>query len=152
MFECDRQDSQFRHLPFRKALSNKRLLFHGSRLSNFVGILSQGLRIAPPTAPKTGYMFGKGIYFADCASKSANYIHATERHPFGIMIVCEVALGHIHSVMEDNTDLECAPKGYHSVRGMGKNVPKSGVGHEWQSSEGYQLSLGPLMPNENASV
>jgi poly [ADP-ribose] polymerase len=36
------------------------MLWHGSRLSNFVGILSQGLRIAPPEAPKTGYMFGKG--------------------------------------------------------------------------------------------
>ena len=30
-----------------------------------VGILSQGLRIAPPEAPVTGYMFGKGVYFAD---------------------------------------------------------------------------------------
>ena len=30
------------------------------RLTNFVGILSQGLRIAPPEAPVTGYMFGKG--------------------------------------------------------------------------------------------
>ena len=29
------------------------------------GILSQGLRIAPPEAPVTGYMFGKGVYFAD---------------------------------------------------------------------------------------
>lgn len=28
----------------------------GSRLTNFVGILSQGLRIAPPEAPATGYM------------------------------------------------------------------------------------------------
>jgi poly [ADP-ribose] polymerase 2/3/4 len=28
----------------------------GSRLTNFVGILSQGLRIAPPEAPITGYM------------------------------------------------------------------------------------------------
>jgi poly [ADP-ribose] polymerase len=51
------------------------LLWHGSRISNFVGILSQGLRIAPPSAPSTGYMFGKGIYFADCCSKSANYCH-----------------------------------------------------------------------------
>lgn len=29
------------------------------------GILKQGLRIAPPEAPVTGYMFGKGVYFAD---------------------------------------------------------------------------------------
>ena len=35
--------------------------------------LIQGLRIAPPEAPVTGYMFGKGIYFADMVSKSANY-------------------------------------------------------------------------------
>ncbi len=32
------------------------LLWHGSRLSNWVGILSQGLRVAPPEAPVTGYM------------------------------------------------------------------------------------------------
>ena len=33
------------------------------RLSNFMGIISQGLRIAPPEAPVTGYMFGKGGVF-----------------------------------------------------------------------------------------
>jgi poly [ADP-ribose] polymerase len=55
-----------------KDVRNKMLLWHGSRLSNFVGILSQGLRIAPPEAPVTGYMFGKGIYFADISSKSAS--------------------------------------------------------------------------------
>ena len=38
---------------------NKMLLWHGSRLTNWAGILSQGLRIAPPEAPLTGYMFGK---------------------------------------------------------------------------------------------
>ena len=31
------------------------------------------MRIAPPEAPVTGYMFGKGVYFADCSSKCANY-------------------------------------------------------------------------------
>ena len=35
------------------------LLWHGSRTTNFVGILKQGLRIAPPEAPVTGYEFGK---------------------------------------------------------------------------------------------
>ncbi len=49
------------------------LLWHGSRLSNFVGILSQGLRIAPPEAPASGYLFGKGIYLADMSEKSIHY-------------------------------------------------------------------------------
>jgi poly [ADP-ribose] polymerase len=39
---------------------NRQLLWHGSRVTNFAGIISQGLRIAPPEAPATGYMFGKG--------------------------------------------------------------------------------------------
>lgn len=39
--------------------SDRRLLWHGSRTTNFGGILSQGLRIAPPEAPVSGYMFGK---------------------------------------------------------------------------------------------
>jgi len=39
-------------------VGNRHLLWHGSRLTNWVGILSQGLRIAPPEAPVTGYMVG----------------------------------------------------------------------------------------------
>ncbi|KAJ3152126.1 Poly [ADP-ribose] polymerase 1 [Geranomyces michiganensis] len=64
-------------------IPNKALLWHGSRLSNYAGILSQGLRIAPPEAPVTGYMFGKGIYFADMVSKSANYCNASARQKTG---------------------------------------------------------------------
>lgn len=52
---------------YRKELGNDMLLWHGSRITNFVGILSQGLRIAPPEAPVSGYLFGKGIYLADMA-------------------------------------------------------------------------------------
>jgi len=52
------------------------LLWHGSGFSNFVGILSQGMRIAPPEAPKSGYALGKGVYFADCIGKSVNYCRA----------------------------------------------------------------------------
>ncbi|KAG8758365.1 hypothetical protein FRC11_003813 [Ceratobasidium sp. 423] len=70
----------------------KMLLWHGSRSTNFAGILKQGLRIAPPEAPVTGYMFGKGVYFADAFSKSANYCHAGQSKDIGIMLLCEVAV------------------------------------------------------------
>jgi hypothetical protein len=56
-----------------KEIGNRRLLFHGSSMFNFLGILTQGLRIAPPEAPTTGYMFGKGVYFADMLEKSFAY-------------------------------------------------------------------------------
>lgn len=54
-----------------------------------------GLRIAPPEAPVTGYMFGKGIYFADMVSKSANYCATTPNNPTGLMLLCDVALGKV---------------------------------------------------------
>ncbi|XP_065421544.1 uncharacterized protein LOC101947346 isoform X5 [Chrysemys picta bellii] len=75
--------------PFRASLSNRTLLWHGSRLGNWVGILSQGLRVAPPEAPVTGYMFGKGIYFADMSSKSANYCFASRQRDVGLLLLCE---------------------------------------------------------------
>ena len=58
-----------------KDLPNHFLLFHGSKIFNFMGILAQGLRIAPPEAPSTGYMFGKGVYFADMFQKSLGYTY-----------------------------------------------------------------------------
>ncbi|KAG6583027.1 poly polymerase catalytic domain containing protein [Phytophthora cinnamomi] len=75
------------------SLDNHMLLWHGSRLSNFVGILAQGLRIAPPEAPRNGYQFGKGLYFADALAKSANYCCATTRNPTAILLLADVALG-----------------------------------------------------------
>lgn len=74
-------------------VGNRMLLWHGSRLTNFVGIISQGLRIAPPEAPCTGYMFGKGVYFADSVSKSANYCCTSHSNPVGLILLCDVALG-----------------------------------------------------------
>ena len=67
------------------------LLWHGSRVSNFVGILSQGLRIAPPEAPASGYNYGKGIYFADLFGKSAHYCRGTTNDDILIML-CDVAV------------------------------------------------------------
>jgi len=50
VFNIERHGEPKRYKPFRK-LPNRKLLWHGSRTTNFAGILSQGLRIAPPEAP-----------------------------------------------------------------------------------------------------
>lgn len=92
VFKIDRKGENKRFKPF-KQLPNRKLLWHGSRVTNYAGILSQGLRIAPPEAPVTGYMFGKGVYFADMVSKSANYCNTTRSNNTGLLLLCDVALG-----------------------------------------------------------
>merc|ERR1719495_1699326 len=44
VFRIERSGEKKRYKPF-KSLPNRKLLWHGSRLTNFAGILSQGLRI-----------------------------------------------------------------------------------------------------------
>ena len=83
-----------------KDVGNRRLLWHGSRLSNMVGILSHGLKIAPPEAPVTGYMFGKGVYFADMSSKSANYCFPQVSQTTGFVLLCDVALGKCNELVD----------------------------------------------------
>uniref|UniRef100_G1PK82 Poly [ADP-ribose] polymerase n=1 Tax=Myotis lucifugus TaxID=59463 RepID=G1PK82_MYOLU len=115
IFKIEREGENQRYKPF-KQLHNRRLLWHGSRTTNFAGILSQGLRIAPPEAPVTGYMFGKGIYFADMVSKSANYCHTSQGDPVGLVLLGEVALGNMYE-LKHALHVSKLPKGKHSVKG-----------------------------------
>ncbi|XP_072398728.1 poly [ADP-ribose] polymerase [Diabrotica undecimpunctata] len=125
VYTVKRQGEEKRHKPFRK-LPNRKLLWHGSRVTNFAGILSQGLRIAPPEAPVTGYMFGKGIYFADMVSKSANYCCTNVNSPLGLMLLCDVALGNMHERLQADY-IEKLPKGKHSCKGVGMTHPDPSV-------------------------
>ncbi|KAK2965174.1 hypothetical protein RJ640_019929, partial [Escallonia rubra] len=108
---------------------NRMLLWHGSRLTNWTGILSQGnlfflsLRIAPPEAPVTGYMFGKGVYFADMFSKSANYCCSTNTPTAGVLLLCEVALGDMAELLTTKYDADQLPKGKLSTKGVGATAP-----------------------------
>jgi hypothetical protein len=105
---------------FKSTIPNHTLLWHGSRLSNYAGILSQGLRIAPPEAPATGYMFGKAVYFADCVSKSANYCYTLNAD--GFLLLCEVALGQVQEEKRAK-DIKRPKRGYNSVKGLGGTFP-----------------------------
>lgn len=131
VFALDREGEFDEYAPYRDKLKNKMLLWHGSRLTNFVGILSQGLRIAPPEAPATGYMFGKGIYFADLVSKSAQYCYVDRKDPVGLMLLSEVALGEIHE-LKKATYMDKPPRGKHSTKGLGKTVPLKSEFETWR--------------------
>ena len=127
IFETDRTDEQPYHISPTSAKddSGHWLLWHGSRLTNFVGILSQGLRIAPPEAPSTGYMFGKGIYFADMVSKSANYCFASKSSSVGLLLLCQVYLGRQVDLYhaDYNADKVVDAKNGHSTKGCGSTCP-----------------------------
>jgi poly [ADP-ribose] polymerase len=117
IFRIERQGEtdRFTNSPFANLQnSDRRLLWHGSRSTNFGGILSQGLRIAPPEAPVNGYMFGKGVYLADTSSKSANYCCAWNSANSGLLLLCDAELG--------DPMFELADSDYHA----GENAKKEG--------------------------
>jgi poly [ADP-ribose] polymerase len=136
IFAVDRENEAER---FRKDLHNHMLLWHGSRLTNWVGILSQGLRIAPPEAPVTGYMFGKGVYFADMVSKSANYCFTSPSNNIGCLLLCDVALGTCNEKLYADHHAEQLPPDTHSTKGCGKNAPPEST---YSDLDGVKVPLG----------
>jgi poly [ADP-ribose] polymerase 2/3/4 len=80
-----------------EALQDHRMLFHGSRTSNFMGILTEGLRVPRQDQVSNGSTLGLGCYFADCSTKSLQYC-CLNKGACGYMVVSEVALGTKHVV------------------------------------------------------
>ncbi|KJZ74530.1 hypothetical protein HIM_06126 [Hirsutella minnesotensis 3608] len=118
--------ARFDGSPFARIPSDRRLLWHGSRCTNFGGILSQGLRIAPPEAPVSGYMFGKGIYLADMSSKSAGYCASYNSCGQALLLLCEAELGNpmqqlVYASYSAGED--AASRGMYSTWGMGDMGP-----------------------------
>lgn len=121
VFRVKRAGEDTRRATMKK-VGNSQMLWHGSRATNYIGILSQGLRIAPKEAPCTGYMFGKGIYLADCCSKSANYCNAYATNKTGLMLLCEAALGSPCELRQSKYMEEPQP-GSNSTKGCGSTAP-----------------------------
>ena len=69
-------------------------------------------------------MFGKGVYFADMSSKSANYCWPSKSQSEGLLLLCEVSLGKQNELLNANIDADKLPKGKHSVKGVGRTSPE----------------------------
>ncbi|KAL4775362.1 poly polymerase catalytic domain-containing protein [Aspergillus nidulans var. acristatus] len=129
IFRIERQGEhdRFKSSPYAGIKnSNRRLLWHGSRSTNYGGILSQGLRIAPPEAPVSGYMFGKGVYFADMSSKSANYCWSHNSDHKALLLLGDVELGDpIYELYDSdyNAGENAKKEGKIATLGKGRSIP-----------------------------
>jgi predicted DNA-binding WGR domain protein len=120
IYEIDRVGEKTRFSK-HKSLHNHQLLFHGSRLANFVSILSNGLRINPaPQVVRTGSMFGsQAIYFSNASTKSAGYTGGTKDC---LMLLAEVALGNTYNLTHAQ-HITSLPANMHSTWGQGMYTP-----------------------------
>ncbi|KAL5043795.1 hypothetical protein BDW71DRAFT_187388 [Aspergillus fruticulosus] len=129
IFRIERQGERdrFKSSPYAGIKnSNRRLLWHGSRSTNYGGILSQGLRIAPPEAPVSGYMFGKGVYFADMSSKSAGYCWYHNSDQKALLLLGDVELGDpIYELYDSdyNAGENAKKEGKIATLGKGRTIP-----------------------------
>ncbi|XP_048584119.1 poly [ADP-ribose] polymerase tankyrase isoform X2 [Nematostella vectensis] len=96
---------------------NHRLLWHGTRTYNVLGILKEGLRIAPAHVDISGHSLGKGIYSTDSIQKALSYARGCGGRNEGFLLLSEVALGRqfILGLDGDKSFPESAPKGYDSL-------------------------------------
>ena len=145
--ERNGETDRFTKSPYAKIKDkNRLLLWHGSRTSNYGGILSQGLRIAPPEAPMSGYAFGKGVYLADCSSKSANYCRAGMSGGTGLLMLCEAELARpMYEIPTGDSNAQEQAKKYNcvSTKGVGQTVPQ-----KWKDASCVSKDLrGVMMPD-----
>jgi hypothetical protein len=113
---------------FTPLIGNQKLLFHGSRASNMVGILSRGLlepkRIIARGGARTNFgWLGAGIYFGDASCTTVKYAHAAQSTGTRFMLVANVALGKVAQYTKITADLEDSPPGFNSVHGV-RNTPE----------------------------
>jgi poly [ADP-ribose] polymerase len=107
---------------FDASVGNERLLFHGSRIQNWVGILSRGI-LMPKIVVSLGVSrtdpgwLGNGLYFGDAACTS--YFYTTPgRKKTRFMGIARVALGRIAEFRKITYGLPGPPAGHDSCHGV----------------------------------
>ena len=97
---------------FTEKIGNQRMLFHGSRIPNWVGILSRGI-LLPKIVVSMGVhrtdpgWLGHGIYFGDAACTSVFYT-TPGRKKTRLMAIARVAMGKMKDYTEITYGLNCA--------------------------------------------
>jgi DNA ligase-1 len=107
---------------FAEGTGNNRLLFHGSRIKNWVGILSRGI-LLPKIVVSMGVhrtdagWLGNGIYFGDAACTSSYYTSPGNKKT-RLMAIARVALGRMKDFTKITYGMNAPPAGYDSCHGV----------------------------------
>lgn len=113
---------------FNSKVGNEKLLFHGSRIKNWVGILSRGI-LMPKIVVSMGVnrtdagWLGNGMYFGDAACTSAFYTTPGKKQT-RFMAVARVALGKMKDYTKITYGLNAPPEGYDSTHGVRSTLLK----------------------------
>jgi poly [ADP-ribose] polymerase len=101
VYKVDISTMRVKFDSFGATLKDIRKLWHGTKASNLLSILRQGLVIPPShSAHCTGRMYGNGLYFSSISTKALNY--ATSYWGSGgdtsrtFMFLADVAMGKYH--------------------------------------------------------
>lgn len=115
-----RRDNEW--TAFTEKIDNQRLLFHGSRIQNWVGILSRGI-LLPKIVVSLGVnrtdagWLGNGIYFGDAACTSLSYT-SPGRKQTRFIALARVALGKMKDYTKITYGIAEPPAGYDSCHGV----------------------------------
>jgi poly [ADP-ribose] polymerase 2/3/4 len=129
---------------FTTKIDNQRHLFHGSRIGNWVGILSRGI-LLPKIVVSMGVnrtdagWLGHGIYFGDASCTSAFYTTPGKKKT-RFMAVARVALGKMKDYHKITYGLSEPPSGFQSCHGVRreKNVTSEFDDNEYVIYDGKQ--------------
>ena len=108
---------------FMNTMDNIKQLYHGSKVNNFLGILTRGLMLPKHVISEFGDirsdigMLGSGIYFSDSLATSLKYSKTSRSKNTRLVAVCDVALGNCKDYYDFDTTLSSAPDGYDSTHG-----------------------------------
>ena len=109
-------------------VGNERMLLHGSRITNWLGLLSRGI-LMPKLVVSMGIhrtdagWLGSGIYFGDAACTSAYYTTPSKKGT-RFMAVARVALGKTKPFQQITYGINEPPAGYDSCHGI-RNTAKT---------------------------
>jgi poly [ADP-ribose] polymerase 2/3/4 len=121
---------------FTANIGNQRLLFHGSRIKNWVGILSRGI-LLPKIVVSLGVnrtdagWLGNGIYFGDAACTSSFYTTPGKKGT-RFMALARVGLGKMKEYRKITYGISEPPPGFDSCHGV-RN--KAGTPSEFSDDE-----------------
>ena len=113
IFKIENSINDIKFNPENK--KNRVLLFHGTKIQNILGILSQGLLISPIEASSSGSLYGNGIYLSDSFKKSIDY---SDNYNKNYVLIVECALGNYLQLSEKKKFVsvdDLKNKGYDSI-------------------------------------